>query len=178
MCLVIWATGLMPQPLTESLSIKKSKSGRIMVDDYLKPETVNNNVYCIGDCSELPLSLPPTAQVANQQGKYLAKKFNSLLTRPYDEFEQAYAAYDTTFGYKFKGTMAYIGAWKGVISLPHHMDKGAGYFKKAVTRLQGYRAWLLWRSAYFTMLTSTVNRILIPMYWFKAWIFGRDFTRF
>merc|ERR1712228_267593 len=175
---VIWATGLMPQPLTQSLSIEKSKTGRIMVDEYLKPHTLNNNVYCIGDCAELPLSLPPTAQVAHQQGKYLANKFNSFLSKPYDEFEQSYNAYNTTFGYKFKGTMAYIGAWKGVIALPHHNDKGAGYAKKAMTRVQGWRAWLLWRSAYFTMLTSTINRILIPMYWFKAWIFGRDFTRF
>eukprot|EP00483_Globobulimina_turgida_P004469 UN04478 len=171
----------MSQPLTDSLSfVEKSKSGngRIIVDEYLK---CNDNIYCVGDCAETESigALPPTAQVAHQQGKYLAKTFNYFLTKPYDEFDEIYCNYNKTFKYTYKGTMAYIGSWRGVINLPHHNDRdtNTSEIKKRLTRLQGIRAWLFWRSAYFTMLTSTVNRILVPMYWFKAWIFGRDFSR-
>jgi NADH dehydrogenase FAD-containing subunit len=30
----------------------------------------------------------------------------------------------------------------------------------------GKMAWLLWRSAYFTMTLSWRNKILVPVYWF------------
>eukprot|EP01084_Bolivina_argentea_P004712 8931_1 len=184
--LVLWATGIMSQPLTDSLGFEKSKSGngRIIVDEYLKcisyDKIPNKNIYCIGDCADTESigALPPTAQVAHQQGKYLAKTFNYFLTKPYGEFNDIYNNYNKTFGYTYKGSMAYIGSWRGVINLPHHNDKQSSEVKKRLTRLQGIRAWLFWRSAYFTMLTSTVNRILVPMYWFKAWVFGRDFSRF
>eukprot|EP00501_MAST-03F_sp_TOSAG23-6_P001506 GSMAST32.ASY1.ANO1.1567.1 assembled CDS len=35
-----------------------------------------------------------------------------------------------------------------------------------------------WRSTYWTKQLSYSNMVLIPMYWFKAWIFGRDISRF
>ena len=179
---VIWATGLMPQPLTNSLKfIKKSEiSSRIFVDEYLKCNI--DNIYCIGDCAETIPSLPPTGQVAHQQGKYLARKFNYFTTKSFDNFENEWINYNKTFKFTYRGTMAYIGGWRGVTSLPHHNDidvvLNKSKWKKNLTRLQGIRAWLFWRSVYFTMLTSTVNRILVPMYWFKAWLFGRDFSRF
>lgn len=34
------------------------------------------------------------------------------------------------------------------------------------------------RSAYWTKSVSIQNKILIPMYWFKSWIFGRDISGF
>eukprot|EP00483_Globobulimina_turgida_P008225 UN08241 len=103
--LVLWATGLMSQPLTDSLCfVEKSKSGngRIIVDEYLKCiSNENNNIYCIGDCAETECigALPPTAQVAHQQGKYLAKTFNYFLTKPYNEFDEVYGSYNKTFKY-------------------------------------------------------------------------------
>ena len=61
--------------------------------------------------------------------------------------------------------MAYIGGYRGVTEV------GAG-------RLKGISAWLFWRSAYFSMLQSIPNLILVPMYWFNTLAIGRDFSRF
>jgi NADH dehydrogenase FAD-containing subunit len=44
--------------------------------------------------------------------------------------------------------------------------------------MKGFLAFLLWRAAYWTEQVSIVNKILIPMYWFKAFLFGRDISRF
>ena len=35
-----------------------------------------------------------------------------------------------------------------------------------------------WRGAYLSKQVSVTNMILIPMYWFKALLFGRDISRF
>lgn len=42
----------------------------------------------------------------------------------------------------------------------------------------GVLAFLLWRAAYWTKQVSIVNKIMIPMYWFKSMLFGRDISRF
>lgn len=34
------------------------------------------------------------------------------------------------------------------------------------------------RAAYWTKSVSLVNKILIPMGWFRSWLFGRDICRF
>jgi NADH dehydrogenase FAD-containing subunit len=47
-----------------------------------------------------------------------------------------------------------------------------------VPPVKGFLAFLLWRSAYWTRSVSVVNKVLIPMYWFKAFLFGRDISRF
>ena len=44
--------------------------------------------------------------------------------------------------------------------------------------LDGVVAFLSWRMAYFSKQVSIQNMILIPMYWFKSWAFGRDISRF
>ena len=35
-------------------------------------------------------------------------------------------------------------------------------------------AWLIWCSVYFSMAVSVRNKILISIYWFTTWLFGRD----
>ena len=42
----------------------------------------------------------------------------------------------------------------------------------------GVAAFFMWRSAYLTKQLSLTNMILIPMYWFKQMVFGRDISRF
>eukprot|EP00834_Sanchytrium_tribonematis_P003576 NODE_142_length_15935_cov_1.439126.p6 type:complete len:418 gc:universal NODE_142_length_15935_cov_1.439126:6338-7591(+) len=155
--LLVWSTGLTEHPLTSKLQVDKNK-GRIVVDAFcrvLRDGRPFGNVYAIGDCaigSSQSNQLPQTAQVAAQEGLYLAKEFNS-------EKEVQ------PFKYRHFMSMAYIGSWKSVIDKP-----GVGY-------LHGTLAWLLWRSAYFTQTVSLRNKILIPVYWFTSWLFGRDISR-
>jgi hypothetical protein len=37
---------------------------------------------------------------------------------------------------------------------------------------------LIWRGAYLTQTISWRNKVLIPVYWFINWVFGRDISRF
>eukprot|EP00835_Amoeboradix_gromovi_P002283 NODE_126_length_18761_cov_0.476262.p3 type:complete len:406 gc:universal NODE_126_length_18761_cov_0.476262:17008-18225(+) len=152
--LLVWSTGLSEHPLTKSLNVDKYNS-RLSVDNYcrvLKDSKSIPGVYAIGDCaSSVPSSLPQTAQVAAQEGIYLASQLNNLAPRPFE--------------YRHLFTMAYIGSWKSIIDKP------------GVGRLHGTIAWLIWRSAYFTQTVSWKNKILIPVYWFTSWIFGREISR-
>ena len=118
-----------------------------------------NNVYAIGDCAahhEKPLAM--LAQVANQQGIYLAKCFNNQ--------DQS-----NLFEYKFLGAMASLGTFKAVAELGPNVPEPA-------SKLKGFAAFVLWRTAYWSMNVSITNKILIPMFWFKSFFFGRDISKF
>ena len=74
--IAIWCGGIKKSPLTDTvLSTLKIQHNRgIPVDEYLQVEGCKN-VYAMGDCAFS--GHPPTAQVAFQQGKYLAHTFNN-----------------------------------------------------------------------------------------------------
>ena len=117
-----------------------------------------DNVYAIGDCAahhEKPLAM--LAQVANQQGIHLSRSLNHN-----DE---------TSFQYKFMGAMASLGTFNAVAELGSNVPHPA-------SRLTGIAAFLVWRSAYWSMTVSITNKILIPMFWFKSYFFGRDISKF
>ena len=50
---------------------------------------------------------------------------------------------------------------------------------KPHTNLSGIAAFFMWRGYYWSCpQVSWSNKMLIPMYWFKSLIFGRDISRF
>lgn len=135
-------------------------------------------MFALGDCAadgEKPL--PALAQVASQQAQYLAKRLNS------DRLE-ALATADAKgsvppFKYAHLGSMASVGEWKGVFDSPAlAKQQSQGEKKDEIDGLTGFKAFLLWRAAYWTKQVSLRNKILIPMYWFQAMVFGRDIARF
>ena len=71
--------------------------------------------------------------------------------------------------------MANIGALKGVYD---PMNMGSADKNVHAPPVHGILAFLLWRAAYWTRQTSIKNKILIPMYWLKTMVFGRDISRF
>ncbi|KAI0711767.1 FAD/NAD-P-binding domain-containing protein [Fomitopsis betulina] len=167
--LLVWSTGLAPNPLIESISEaqKDPKTKSLITDEHLnvlmkdtgKPDP---DVWAVGDAAMINSApLPATAQVANQKAKYLWRKLNQIgRDRPATD----------PFQFHNAGSLAYVGGWQAVYDRTHAetaKGKEAGRF-----------AWLLWRSAYFTMTLSVRNKILVPMYWFMNWIFGRDMSRF
>ncbi|KIJ37058.1 hypothetical protein M422DRAFT_69478 [Sphaerobolus stellatus SS14] len=118
------------------------------------------DIWAIGDASVIDSGrLPATAQVAYQEAKYVAKNLNTLAKgrKPAKSFE-----------FNNMGSLAYLGDWKAIY------DR-SGSQKGPKTKEAGRFAWLLWRSAYFSMSLSLRNKILVPVYW---WIFGRDISRF
>ncbi|KAJ7291043.1 NDE1, mitochondrial external NADH dehydrogenase [Mycena rebaudengoi] len=112
--------------------------------------TINPDVWGIGDCAQIEGAvLPATAQVANQKAKYLVKKLNKL-AKDQDS--------PKPFKFENQGSLAYIGDWKAIYD-------NSGKDDKLISKESGRVAWLLWRSAYFTMTLSWRNKILVPLYW-------------
>jgi len=97
---------------------------------------------------------PATAQVASQKAEWLAKRLNR-------------GGFDVNgFTWRNMGVMAYLGNWNAI------MQSGG------VGNVSGRAAWVLWRGAYLTKSVSWRNKVLIPIYWFLNWAFGRDISRF
>ncbi|EOD48959.1 hypothetical protein GTA08_BOTSDO10574 [Neofusicoccum parvum] len=193
--MVVWSTGLMMNPfvekalgkvqplpergailqgqdgqkLSDAWIVKKHpKTGAIITNNQLrvilepqgqgengKTRAIAQDVYALGDCGAIEgTDYPATAQVANQKAVWLAKRFNRG-----DVDSQG-------FTWKNMGVMAYIGNWRAI------MQSGGG------GNVSGRAAWLIWRGAYLTKAVSWRNKVLIPVYWFINWVFGRDVSRF
>ncbi len=84
---IIWTAGVKGNEVIANSPFFKSGRSKVEVDDWLKPinqENEMNNIFVIGDCSALkdPQSnrfYPPTAQLATQQGDYIAQTMELLL---------------------------------------------------------------------------------------------------
>jgi len=153
--LCVWSTGNAALDVVKSLGLELSRDGRILVDDKLRVRG-QDSVFALGDCAvsaSAPMAM--LAQVANQQGKYLAKSLN----------RDPELSSVKPFRYIFMGSMAQLGTWNAVADLNG-------------PKVTGLAAFLAWRSAYWGYQVSITNKILIPMYWFKSFWFGRDISKF
>ena len=192
---MVWSAGLAPVKFVENDAHlpKHDRSKRIVTDEYLRVPGTKGRVFAIGDCAGVEDGpLPPTASVAEQQGAYLVKCFNSY----YHSFDSngegelplpgpvrpAAAPFNAvffidylfpkqpTFRYVERGAMASMG-WGGGVVDTTKVVSGA-------PTMTGWAAFVAWRGAYLSKQLSWSNMMLIPMYWFKAAVFGRDISRF
>lgn len=153
--LLLWSTGNGPTRFVERINLPKDNRSRILTDDFFRVEGFDN-IYALGDCSIIKNNpLPATSQVAQQQGKYLAKS----LTR------HARNTDVEPFRYKHLGMLAYVGDNKALADLEG--VKG-----------RGWATWLFWRSAYLSRIVSLKNKTLVLFDWMKAKVFGRDISQF
>lgn len=197
--LLVWATGNALRPIVKDLinQIPAQKDSRrgLAVNEYLVVKGTEN-VWAVGDCAVA--NYAPTAQVAAQEGAFLARMFNNMaktaeiekeLSQLSVEQEKAPSkeARDKVFGeikslqqrlrriksigpfeYSHQGSLAYIGSEKAVADISWFAGNIAS---------GGTITYIFWRSAYLSMCFSTRNRILVMMDWAKAKIFGRDVSR-
>lgn len=119
--LAFWCGGIKISELSSNINNKlnlECKFG-IPVNEYLKVKNTNN-VYAIGDCSFN--KNPPIAQVAYQEGKYLAYNFNKDLKdiKP--------------FVFENKGQICYIGNEESVFQNKYFSAKGklVGFFNNFI----------------------------------------------
>ena len=153
--MLVWSTGNTPNSLVNHLPFEKDRSGRIVTDAYLRVKD-HSFVYALGDCATIEgQNFPALAQLAQQEGYYLAKALHHT-ARGKDV---------STFTFNDQGMLAYIGGNKALANLPQVKGKG-------------FTTWIFWRSAYLTRLVSFKNKILVVFDWFKAFLFGRDASRF
>jgi NADH:ubiquinone reductase (non-electrogenic) len=151
----VWTTGIGPTAFTQAIALPKDNAGRILTNEFFEVPG-HPGVYALGDCATVDgKDYPATAQVAQQEGKYLGRAFNRRARqRPAEPFR-----------YKHYGMLAYIGNDRALADL-------------ATVKGKGFSTWLFWRSAYLTRLVSPKNKILVLFDWFKTLAFGRDISRF
>ena len=128
------------------------------------------NIFALGDCSaNMQTPLPALAQVAEQQGKYLAKTLNSGSF--IDEVEispEKGSKKANGFVYRSMGSMATVGDHSAIIELQR---------PRGTLSWAGFSSFLAWRSAYLTRLGTMKARIFVAFNWTYVLLFGRDVSR-
>ncbi|KAL0071083.1 NADH:ubiquinone oxidoreductase [Marasmius tenuissimus] len=198
--MVVWAGGNKSRKISQDLmnhfaAVQTNRRG-ISVDDHLRMVGAEQQgIFAIGDCTST--SYAPTAQVASQQGSYLARVFAQIAKRDNleakvgelersaamilqpEEKNSVVAEIDATkaqlakiklrpFHYSHQGSLAYIGSDKAIADLP---------FANGNIATGGVMTFLFWRSAYISTLFSLRNRVLVANDWLMTKIFGRDLSR-
>ncbi|OWB57457.1 hypothetical protein B5S28_g3402 [[Candida] boidinii] len=185
---LVWAGGNAQREITKTLASKilEQKLARrgLLIDDYLKLDG-DDSIYAIGDCTFTKNA--PTAQVAHQEGIFLADYFNKLskiddlqyeLSKPEiteDNKSKLEArlnrvkAHIRPFHYQHQGALAYIGSERAVA------DLSWGTWSTVATG--GSLTFLFWRSAYVSMILGIRNKVLVCTDWIKIAIFGRDCSK-
>ncbi|MDZ4712176.1 MAG: NAD(P)/FAD-dependent oxidoreductase [bacterium] len=145
--IIIWAAGVEPVNLTQTLGTSLDRSKRVIVNQYCQIEGYDN-VFVIGDMSDYRQAngkpLPGVGSVAMQQGRYVAKfiinKFKGKQTPP--------------FRFLDKGNMATIGRKNAI----------AEYRSLKMTGLIGWFAWLFVHLYYMVGFKNKIS-ILITWIW-------------
>ncbi|CAJ1935068.1 unnamed protein product [Cylindrotheca closterium] len=213
--LTAWCAGTAPVPFVETLLEQlppeaRNRDGRVKVDQWLRPlmpsEDLTGSVYVIGDAAAFAdqgfgasadSPLPQTAQVAGQQGAFLAR----LLDRGYDVSATPPMLLPATAGNSNSTAIDVFNdpqmrAWlelRGLDQAPGFIFLNLGILAylgggEALSQVQlgdfplfsyfGSVAFLLWRSVYLVKQVATRNRVLVTFDWMKSFVFGRDMTRF
>mmetsp|Transcript_11560 Transcript_11560/g.16862 ORF Transcript_11560/g.16862 Transcript_11560/m.16862 type:complete len:626 (+) Transcript_11560:115-1992(+) len=204
--IAVWAAGNGPLPVTLQLVEALSKEedgqseaqaiarGRVATDPWLRAIGGKGDILAFGDCSCIIAGqLPATAQVAGQQGEYLARLLSQnyefcpdgdttkppmadpsrekTLSEKISSF--AIGADDIAAPFQFLnlGILAYTGGGSALAQLqltPSEQSKLKG---------KGKIGFGLWRSVYLSKQISWRNRVLVFFDWTKTQVFGRDITR-
>jgi NADH dehydrogenase len=145
---VIWSAGVQASPFGRTLQKRAGaqldRAGRVLVNpDCSVPG--HPEIFVIGDLAHLEQDgtlLPGVAQVAMQQGGYVARLIQKRL--------RGEAA--TPFRYFDKGNLAVIGRAAAVAQIgPLHMS--------------GLLAWITWLFVHLMYLVEFSNRVLVFIHW-------------
>ncbi|HTD34938.1 MAG TPA: NAD(P)/FAD-dependent oxidoreductase [Candidatus Elarobacter sp.] len=159
---VVWSAGVRPSPVLRDLPVPHARNGGILVDEDMSVRETPG-VWALGDCAWIPTKpdaqqserdawYPATAQHAIREGPSLADNIVATLrgtpTKP--------------FRYTSLGTMASLGARRGVAQLP------GGFV------LTGFLAWFLWRGYYLARLPGLDRQVRVALDWALGVLFPRD----
>ncbi|KAI0696619.1 NADH dehydrogenase [Cytidiella melzeri] len=192
--MVVWAAGNTLRGVTRELMAKvpEEQTNRrgLTVDESLRMKGADG-IFAIGDCTAT--SYAPTAQVAAQEGSYLARVLKQLAKKDavaaqldeakalsdndpekktlVEKLESQHAKLEKLrpFRYSHQGSLAYIGSDRAIADLP--------FFSGGNLATGGVATYLFWRSAYLSKLFSLRNRALVATDWIKVKLFGRDTSR-
>jgi len=155
--LVLWAAGFAPTPFVAGLPLEKDRAGRLITDDSLRVPG-REEIFALGDCARPEgRDLPQLAQVAEQQGKHVGDLLNL----------RAAGRAGGPFVWRDAGVGSFLGGGRAIVEPPGRGRAHAGAW-----------AYQLWRSAVFTQLVSPRNKLLVPLDRLRAYVFGRDLSKF
>ncbi|KDQ51852.1 hypothetical protein JAAARDRAFT_40677 [Jaapia argillacea MUCL 33604] len=192
--MVVWAAGNTLRKVTKDLIAKLPEQDNrrgLIVDDHLRLKGADG-IFALGDCTATQYA--PTAQVAAQQGNYLARILQHIAKRDHiqkqldvlaaegvvdapekkgeiESLAKQLAKWEKLrpFHYSHQGSLAYIGSEKAIADLP--------FFGSGNLATGGMITYYFWRSAYLSTLFSLRNRTLVATDWMKVKMFGRDVAR-
>ena len=208
--MAVWAAGNGPIPLTlqiiddvgdEQKAMQDSGRGRLVVDPWLRVVGSKGRILALGDCAcacSLPRQLPATAQVAAQQGEYIAKLLNKRYNFSPDPNSEdpktlppplkvpgitetslsdeiaGFAITSRTFAKPFQflnlGILAYTGGGSALAQVTPAPNVPS-------VKGSGKLGNAVWRSVYLSKQVSWRNRLLVLNDWTNRRMFGRDITR-
>ena len=142
---VIWTAGVAASPAGEWLGAETDRGGRVKVgSDVSVPG--HPNIFVIGDTASFTQDgkpLPGVAQVAIQQGQYVASVIaDRVAGKPHPE----------AFRYVDKGNMATVGRYYSIVSI--------GKFRTA-----GLLGWVMWLVLHLMFLIGFRNRLVVGFQW-------------
>jgi NADH:quinone reductase (non-electrogenic) len=153
---LIWAGGVAVDPLIATLKCEHGQSGRLIVDPYLRLKNFGE-IFALGDCANLVdqknnVVYPTTAQIAIREAQLVAENLITTIKGGNGL---------KSFDYHNRGVMATIGKRTGVA-----LVKGK--------KINGFFAWLLWRSFYWSHLPTREKKIKVAFDWLLHTIFPSD----
>jgi NADH dehydrogenase FAD-containing subunit len=149
---VAWTAGVAPTPAAAWMGASVDRSGRVRVASDLSVPG-RGELFAIGDVAFVEQdgrALPGVAQVALQQGRYVARLIAARL---------AGGPVPPPFRYRDLGNMAVVG-------------RNFALLERRSLRLGGYLAWLAWALVHLESLALFSNRLAVFTRW--AWQY---FTR-
>ena len=144
---VIWAAGVMGNPVPGLDSSCISRGNRLLTDRYSRVKGYDN-IFAIGDVAQMegdekfPQGHPMMAPPGMQQGRLLARNIRKLMEgKPMKPFR-----------YFDKGSMATVGRHKAVVDL-------------GKIHIQGFLAWYIWMLIHLLSIVGFKNKVMTLWSW-------------
>jgi NADH dehydrogenase len=142
---VIWTAGVAASPAGAWLGAETDRAGRVKVNsDTSVPG--HPNIFVLGDTAQFMQDgkpLPGVAQVAIQQGRYVAGVIADRV---------AGKEHSEAFHYVDKGNMATIGRFYAIVSI-------------GKLQFSGWLAWFMWLVLHLFFLIGFRNRVVVLFQW-------------
>jgi len=160
---ILWAAGVAASPLGSKLGVPVDRAGRVLVNPDLSLPN-HPEVFVIGDLASLKDAagklLPGVAQVAIQEGRFVAKLIRHQIDQKSEEsrrgISQPTPAHRPAFHYHDKGNLATIG-------------RAAAVAEIGKLHISGYIAWLTWLFVHIFFLIGFRNRLLVMIQWASSY---------
>jgi NADH dehydrogenase len=154
---VIWTAGVAPSPAGKWLNTETDRAGRVRVRSDLTVQD-HPEIFVIGDTASLDQDgkpLPGVAQVAIQQGRYVANLIRMQVQgrSPLPPFR-----------YLDKGNLAVVG-------------KGFAILQSGRVCLSGFLAWIVWVAIHLQFLAQSSLRVSVFMQWVWTYLTAQRGSR-